>query len=287
MVSDPPTITRSFHRPRAATGAFPQRNRKITAGKDLEFSNLFERLAASKREKATRQRFLPMSSADIPVCSNTSLLSRSLRAIELFIGAFIVVGHNVFHIVPNEVVVLSVLGLISIRLRDGNWAAMGFKRPASWRRIFVIALVAAWARILLGQFVIEPITGFFWALPSAPELANEIAGNVKIALVALLLVWTFAAFGEEIAYRGYLLTRAADIGNRTTAAYWLGVVIVSILFGYGHYYKGASGIIDSGVAGLILGTAYMLAGRNIWASILAHGLIDTFGVIDAFFGWSK
>jgi len=72
-----------------------------------------------------------MSSADIPVCSNTSLLSRSLRAIELFIGAFIVVGHNVFHIVPNEVVVLSVLGLISIRLRDGNWAAMGFKRPAS------------------------------------------------------------------------------------------------------------------------------------------------------------
>jgi len=147
--------------------------------------------------------------------------------------------------------------------------------------------VAAWARILLGQFVIEPITGFFWALPSAPELANEIAGNVKIALVALLLVWTFAAFGEEIAYRGYLLTRAADIGNRTTAAYWLGVVIVSILFGYGHYYKGASGIIDSGVAGLILGTAYMLAGRNIWASILAHGLIDTFGVIDAFFGWSK
>ena len=70
-------------------------------------------------------------------------------------------------------------------------------------------------------------------------------------------------------------------------AYWLGIVIVSILFGYGHYYKGPSGIIDSGIAGLILGTAYMLVGRNLWVCIFAHGFIDTFGVIDAFFGWSK
>ena len=151
----------------------------------------------------------------------------------------------------------------------------------------MIALIAAVLRLLLGQFVIEPVTGLFWPKPAPPELANEITGNTKIALLALLVVWTFAAFGEEIAYRGYLLTRAADIGRRSTAAYWIGIVLVSILFGYGHYYKGASGVIDSGVAGLILGTAYMFAGRNLWASIFAHGFIDTFGVIDAFFGWSN
>ncbi len=197
------------------------------------------------------------------------------------------IGHNVFRIVPNEVIVLSVLGLLSVRLRDGGWSAMGFKRPVSWRRIFLIALAAAVLRILLGQFVIEPVTGFFWPPPSAPALANEISGNVKVALLALLLVWTFAAFGEEIAYRGYLLTRAADVGKRSTTAYWVGILFVSILFGYGHYYKGPSGIIDSGIAGLILGTAYMLGGRNLWACILAHGFIDRFGIIDAFFGWSK
>ena len=110
---------------------------------------------------------------------------------------------------------------------------------------------------------------------------------MKIALLALLIVWTFAAFGEEIAYRGYLLTRAADIGGRSITAYWIGIMFVSILFGYGHYYKGPSGVIDSGIAGLILGTVFMLAGRNLWVCILAHGFIDTFGVIDAFFGWSK
>jgi CAAX protease family protein len=189
--------------------------------------------------------------------------------------------------VPNEVTILFVLGLISIRLRDGRWSAMGLKRPASWRLILLIALVAAALRILLGQFVIEPVTGFFWPKPTEPALANEITGNIKIAFVALLLVWTFAAFGEEIAYRGCLVTRAADIGRRSAAAYWIGIVLVSILFGYGHYYKGASGVIDSGVAGLVLGTAYMLGGWNLWASIFAHGFIDTFEVIDAFFEWSN
>ena len=228
-----------------------------------------------------------LASSRVPFPSGNPSASRALSALEFCLGAFIVIGHNVFHIVPNEVIVLSLLGLISIRLRDGNWSAMGFKRPVSWRRILLIALIAATLRIVLGQFLIEPVTGLFWPKPTAPAMANEVAGNFKMALVALLLVWTFAAFGEEIAYRGYLLTRAADIGRRSVAAYWIGIVLVSILFGYGHYYKGASGMIDSGVAGLILGSAYMLAGRNLWVSIFAHGFIDTFGIIDAFFGWSN
>jgi hypothetical protein len=224
--------------------------------------------------------------SDVPLPSASPLVSRIFSASELLFGAFIVIGHNVFHIVPNEVIVLCVLGLISVRLRDGRWSAMGSTRPVSWRRIFLIAAAAAVLRILVGQFAIEPITSFFWPKPSAPELANEIRGDVKIALLALLIVWTFAAFGEEIAYRGYLLTRAADIGGRSTTAYWIGIIFVSILFGYGHYYKGLSGIFDSAIAGLILGTACMLADRNLWTCILAHGFIDTFGVIDAFFGWS-
>jgi membrane protease YdiL (CAAX protease family) len=215
-------------------------------------------------------------------------ISRALSGCELLLGAFIVLGHNVFRIVPNEVLILVPLSLVSIRLRDGRWSVMGFRRPSSWTRIFVIALAAATLRIVLGQFVIEPLAGHFWPAPVAPALASEITGNVKNALLALLVVWAFAAFGEEITYRGYLLTRAADIGgNCSTAACWIAVVVVSILFGYGHYYKGPTGIIDSTVAGLILGTAYMLGGRNLWASICAHGFIDTFGVADAYFSWSS
>jgi hypothetical protein len=67
-------------------------------------------------------------------------------------------------------------------------------------------------------------------------------------------------------------------------AYWLAVLVTAVLFGYGHYYKGPAGIVDSAVAGLVLGAAYLLAGRNLWVTILAHGFIDTFGLGMAYLG---
>jgi membrane protease YdiL (CAAX protease family) len=213
--------------------------------------------------------------------------SRALSACELLLGTAIVLGYNVFHVIPNEVPILFVLGLVSVRLRNGTWSAMGFKRPTSWSRIVLIALGAAALRIVLAAVVIDPLTARFWPPATAPAGANEIAGNIKVALHWLALVWTFAAFGEEIAYRGYLLIRAADLGRRSNTAYWVGMVFVSVLFGLGHFYKGPAGMIDSGVAGLILGSAFLLSGRNLWASILAHGFIDTFGVMALYFGWDS
>jgi membrane protease YdiL (CAAX protease family) len=210
-----------------------------------------------------------------------------ISAIELLLGAFLVFGHNVLHVVPNEVPLLVVLGLLSIWLRDGNWSAIGFKRPASWKRTVQIALAAAVLRIVLGEFVIDSLTERFWPPAALPSGAEAITGNLGAAGLALLFVWTFAAFGEEIGYRGYLLTRAADLGQRSPAAYWAGVVIVSVLFGFGHFYKGPSGIVDSGVAGFILGAAYLLSGRNLWVCILAHGLIDTFAIVVVYFGWQS
>lgn len=204
---------------------------------------------------------------------------------ELAMGSAIVIGHNVYHVIPNEVPILFVVGLISIRLRDGGWGAMGLGWPKSWRRTVLFALGAAAVRILLSALVVDPVTAHFWPPAIAPSGADQITGHAMVALRWLLIVWTFAAFGEEIGYRGYLVTRAADVGGRSTAAYWTGVVIVSVLFGYGHYYKGPSGIVDSGMAGLVLGATYLLSKRNLWVCILAHGFIDTFGVVAAYFGW--
>jgi membrane protease YdiL (CAAX protease family) len=214
-------------------------------------------------------------------------LSRVISAIELLLGVFLVLGHNVFRVVPNEVPLLFVFGLLSVWLRDGSWSAIGFKRPASWTRTVQIAVAAAVLRIVLGEFVIDPLTARFWPPAALPAGAEAITGNLGAAILALLFVWTFAAFGEEIAYRGYLLTRAADLGKRSPRAYWAGLVLVSVLFGFGHYYKGPSGIVDSGVAGLILGAAYLLSGRNLWVCILAHGFIDTFVIAVVFFGWQS
>lgn len=213
--------------------------------------------------------------------------ARALSAAELLLGALVVIGHNVLRVVPNEVPILVVLGLLSVRLRNGTWLAMGLGRPVSWPRVVMIAVAAAALRILLGDLVIGPLTRRFWPPAVAPAQAEAITGNLPVALLALLIVWVFAAFGEEIGYRGYLLTRSADILGGSGCAYCCGVVVVAVLFGIGHYYRGPAGMVDSGVAGLILGAAYLVAGRSLWACILAHGFIDTFAVVVTYLGWSS
>ncbi|MGH9856493.1 MAG: lysostaphin resistance A-like protein, partial [Acidobacteriota bacterium] len=224
--------------------------------------------------------------APAPFSMQNLFKSRALSGFELLLGSFIVIGHNVFRTVPNEVLLLFAVGLISIRFREGQLSAIGLKRPENWKRIILIAAAAAALRIVLGEYLIVPIGEKFWPNPvSVPDEAYKIIGNPGYALIAFVIVWIFAAFGEEFAYRGYLLTRAADLGKQSPVAYGFAVIFTSVLFGYGHYYKEPAGIIDSGIAGLILGFAYLLAGRNLWASILGHGFIDTFGIIVLFLGW--
>jgi membrane protease YdiL (CAAX protease family) len=65
------------------------------------------------------------------------------------------------------------------------------------------------------------------------------------------------------------------------------MIFISLLFGFAHYYKGPSGVLDSTYSGLVLGAAYLLSGGNLWAPILAHGIADTFAVFVVFMGWAK
>lgn len=214
-------------------------------------------------------------------------LSRPLSAAEFALGAAIVLGHNVGRVVPNEVPILFVLGLISVRVREGGWQAIGLARPKSWRTVILLAIGAAAVRLVLGEMVIDPLTSRFWPPAAMPGGAERIAHDPAAALAGLLLVWTFAAVGEEVVYRGYLTKRAADLGGGGRLAWIAATLAASVLFGFGHFYKGPAGIVDSGVAGLILGGAYLLSGRNLWTTVLAHGLIDTTGIVFLYFGWAS
>jgi CAAX protease family protein len=214
--------------------------------------------------------------------------ARVISALELLFGSFIVIAHNLYHLVPNEVPILFIAGLVSLRLRNGDGRGFGLNRPGSWTRTLGIALGAAALRLLLGEFVTDPLTSKIWPAPQElPSVFNSMTGNIRQALMALLIVWTFAAFGEEIAYRGYLLNRAAEAGGRSRASYGIALLAVSALFGIGHAWKGPGGMIDSGMAGAILGAAYLLSGRNLWVAILAHGLIDTTGIVLLYLGWAS
>jgi membrane protease YdiL (CAAX protease family) len=217
-------------------------------------------------------------------------LSASYRWASLFevaLGVFLVLGHNVFRVIPNEVFFLFALFWVSFKIRDGGWGVAGLSRPGSWRRTFVLALAGAVVLQVGSEFLVEPLAQRIWQQPEQVSSILRSGMSTKQALLSLGIVWTFAAFGEELGYRGYLLTRAADLGNRSKVAYVISMVGVAVLFGFGHYYKGPSGVLDSTYSGLVLGTLFLLSGRNLWAPILAHGLSNTYAVVLVYMGWAN
>ena len=206
-----------------------------------------------------------------------------LSLIEVIVGSSIVVGDNVWHRLPNSVVLLSGMALISFWLREHEWGAAGLTLPRSWKRTVLIAVVAVIAQQALGQYVVDPLTRpylHYHAEANPMESAHGYAGLLRW----FGITWTYAAFGEELGYRGYLLNRVADLGGHSRSALLLGLLWSSALFGFAHWYQGPAGVISATVSGLVYGAAYLLSRRNLWTSICAHGLSDSLALFFTYFG---
>jgi len=197
----------------------------------------------------------------------------------------ITVGHRVFRIIPvDETYPILALGWLSLRLRGGGWRGVGLGCPTSWRRTLALGAAVGILLQVLSEFVTEPL---FTALTHQPVDVSEfrpLVGNVKLLLLYFVVVWTLAAFGEEMTYRGYLLNRVADLGGRRPWAWAVGLLFVTVLFGFGHSYQGLTGMLDTGLHGLLLGVLYLASGRNLWVCVIAHGVTDTIALTLAFSG---
>ncbi len=133
--------------------------------------------------------------------------------------------------------------------------------------------------------VTDPISRLFTHEPRHVSTILQHPHDLRKSLIALGIVWTFAAFGEEIGYRGYLMTRFGEMAGGGRIGKTVSLVMVSLLFGFGHFYKGPAGIVESTASGVLLGTVYLVTG-NLWGPILAHGFADTIAVAAVYFGWA-
>jgi len=202
---------------------------------------------------------------------------------ELALAILLFVAVNIFHLLPlSESVWIFLLGWVSLRLRGLGWHAVGLVRPARWGRPILVAVLAAVLLQLLSTYVTEPVITSITGVPTDLSRFRPLVGNVRFLLGGLLVVWTLAAFGEELTYRGYILNRVADLGDRRPAAWVIGLVAVSILFGMGHLYQGTTGVVDTTITGLLLGGLYLTFDRNLWIPVLTHGFTDTIALLMVF-----
>jgi membrane protease YdiL (CAAX protease family) len=208
---------------------------------------------------------------------------RIISAAEMCLAILIVIAHNVFHWIPNEVPILFVLAIASFRIREGRWGSHIYRRPTSWPRTLLLSALCL-ALLQVKDAILQPLEHYFSTAPQHVSSVITQSRDLRHALPNLLFIWLFAAFGEEIVYRGYLLRRALDAFGPTKWGTALALLIASATFGLGHFYKGPAGMMESAGSGLILGGAYLFT-RSLWASTLTHGLNDTLAIVFSYFGW--
>ena len=127
--------------------------------------------------------------------------------------------------------------------------------------------------------LIVQIVGFlqFTLSDSPPDYSSyEEAMTLWKLLGWIVISWTTAGFGEEIIWRGFFMKQIARLfGEQKRSSWMIGLVLSSIGFGLAHFHQGIGGILGTGFVGLVYGIFYLASGRNLWVSIIAHGLTGT------------
>jgi len=210
--------------------------------------------------------------------------SKWLAVGELLLVALIFVADARHHIYFSKTPYLLILGWISLWIRGIGWRGVGLVRYRSWG--ITVALGIGCGLLMEGfeLFVSQPL--LVKLLGKQPNFENfrALTGNPKLLFLALVLVWTLAAFGEEMVYRGYLMNRVADLFRRTRAAWIISLIAVNVGFGLAHSGQGITGMVDEGLMGILLGLMYLVTGRNLSVPVIAHGVADTIDIVWIFFG---
>jgi membrane protease YdiL (CAAX protease family) len=143
------------------------------------------------------------------------------------------------------------IGLVRPRMVDFAWA-IAFLFAAN-----VVLSALAWGLAQIG-------------LPADGDISWIIPQDTTGRIIWLIVSFT-AGFCEEVAFRGYLMTRLRLIlGTKT----WVvPVIITSLAFGLCHGYQGWGNMVLIASYGVMFALLFIRTGR-LWPLIIAHTLND-------------
>ena len=176
--------------------------------------------------------------------------------------------------------ILLAMAAMSLLARRTGLGSLGLHRIAERTLVpKMLAFAALWSVFQLG--VTKPIANHLSGEKQDLSGFEGLEGNIGMLAVYLVLGWTLAAFGEELAYRGYLLTRVREALGGGRAALAVAVLVSSLLFGLAHGEQGLIGVFVVTLDALAW-AGLRLHYKTLWASILAHGFNNTLGFITFF-----
>ena len=155
-------------------------------------------------------------------------------------------------------------------LKKVGWSDLGLDRPESWSKTIKLALLATLIVQIVGSLQ-------FFLSKTPQDLSSYSEAMTPWRLLGFIVIaWTTAGFGEEVIWRGFIMKQIARLfGEQKSSSWVIGIVLSSIGFGLAHFHQGLGGMLGAGFIGIVYGIFYLRSGRNLWVTIIAHGLTGT------------
>lgn len=167
-------------------------------------------------------------------------------------------------------------GAVLMAMRKESWRDIGFRTGGDVR--FVLSRAAEFSILTLvtGFAVIGIATAFGYPPSQSAVLAQQPETFSGFLLDIVFGVWVGAAIGEELFFRGMLLSKFTTLFGDGRSALVLAVLAQAIWFGAGHVSQGVSGMIMTGAIGAVVGTYFVTRGhRALIPLMIGHGFVDT------------
>ena len=157
-----------------------------------------------------------------------------------------------------------------------NWAKFGFGQNLNFKTISR-GLLLALAIFFIIDICIQPFLEIYFGTIDLSSI-EEIRGDFTSFFILFIIMWVFAAFGEEFLFSGYYMKHLAELLGNTNKSWLISVIVLSVYFGISHNYQGTSGMIAIGLSSTIFFFTFYKNRKNLALLVFAHGFYDTIGL---------
>lgn len=170
------------------------------------------------------------------------------------------------------------LGIAFLILWGSNfdWSRFGIGKKIA-KKTIIKSLIITLAFFVGFNIIIDPILQLFLGENDLSSL-EDIRGNLGGYIAIMVIMWVFAAFGEEFLFRGYYMKSLAKLLGDNNKSWLISAIITSIYFSVSHAYQGIVGIVSVFLWSLCISLIFNKNRNNLLLLVLIHGFSDTIGI---------
>ncbi len=217
--------------------------------------------------------------------NNITLRQTLIPSISMAIICFIWFGPINLSYFTNVLISIFIFIANYIEYAGKPFSPLGFQRDKfTVKNILVYPPLIALGLFVFYVFALVPGVTWLTGSPIDYSSFDELKGNLPACLVALVVVWASAGFGEEIIFRGYFMRQFVKFFGESKVSIALNIILLNCFFGFMHGYQGITGQLVAGTVGALLALIFYLRKYDLWFVIAVHGFFDTIALTCVYFG---